>query len=486
MGAPVDMAKLAPARAAALDLAAQCRRKHARMRDFLRTSHRMDVLDEKDRALAMRLLLGSVSAVGELDRVLASYIPKRRHLEPKLRDALRLATFEILYLHTPKHVAVSQGVEMARRASAQATGLANAILRRIAADVSPRVDEACARLRAGSDERLLEDLAHVSGQPDWLCQKLVASMGVSVATPLLLHVLEPAPVYVALREGLSHDVLSAFDPHASVAPQSFFLESPADLAASDLVARAKVLPADISSQLVAFLALSGREKTLLEIGQGRGTKTILLLQNAALLNHALHITAIDIDPQKVEIARKRLVEAAVDNQVTSVVFNAAELGAREASGELPCELPGELAHTFDTVFIDAPCSGVGTLRRHPEIGWSLDEDAVCSDGILPKVQKDILVAASRKVAAHGTLVYATCSPLYEEDEAVVEAFLATEEGSSFEPEDITKSAAFELLSDAGKRVVQKAQTKTGYVHFGYHPDVLDADQHFLAKLRRIG
>jgi len=476
------MAKLAPARAAALDLAAQCRRKHARMRDFLRTSHRMGVLVEKDRALATRLLLGSVSAVGELDRVLASYIPKRRHLEPKLRDALRLATFEILYLHTPKHVAVSQGVEMARRASAQATGLANAILRRIAADVSPRVDEACARLRAGNDERLLEDLAHVSGQPDWLCQKLVASMGVSVATPLLLHVLEPAPVYVALREGLSHDVLSAFDPHASIAPQSFFLESPAGLAASDLVARAKALPADISSQLVALLALSGREKVLLEIGQGRGTKTILLLQNAALLNHTLHITAIDIDPQKVEIARKRFVEAAVDNQVTSVVFNAAKLEAREESGELP----DELAHTFDTVFIDAPCSGVGTLRRHPEIGWSLDEDAVCSDGILPKVQKDILVEASRKVAAHGTLVYATCSPLYEEDEAVVEAFLATEEGSSFEPEDITESAAFELLSDAGKRVVQKAQTKTGYAHFGYQPDVLDADQHFLAKLRRIG
>ena len=476
------MAKLAPARAAALDLAAQCRRKHARMRDFLRTSHKMDVLGEKDRALAMRLLLGSVSAVGELDRVLASYLPKRRHLEPKLRDALRLAAFEILYLHTPKHVAVSQGVEMARRASAQATGLANAILRRIAADVSPRVDEARARLHAGNDERLLEDLAHVSGQPNWLCQKLVASMGVSVATPLLLHVLEPAPVYVALREGLSHDVLSAFDPHASVAPQSFFLESPAGLAASDLVAHAKVLPADISSQLVALLALSGREKTLLEIGQGRGTKTILLQQNAALLNHALYITAIDIDPQKVETARKRLVEAVVDNQVTSVVLNAAELGAREASGELP----GELAHTFDTVFIDAPCSGAGTLQRHPEIGWSLDENAVCSDGILPKVQKDILVAASGKVAAHGTLVYATCSPLYEEDEAVVEAFLATEEGSSFEPEDITESAAFELLSDVGKQVVQKSQTKTGYAHFGYHPDILDADQHFLAKLRRIG
>lgn len=476
------MAKLAPARAAALDLAAQCRRKHARMRDFLRTSHKMDVLGKKDRALATRLLLGSVSAVGELDRVLASYLPKRRHLEPKLRDALRLATFEILYLHTPKHVAVSQGVEMARRASAQATGLANAILRRIATEVSPRVDEAYARLHASNDERLLEDLAHVSGQPDWLCQKLVASMGVSVATSLLPHVLEPAPVYVALREGLSQDVLSAFDPHASIAPQSFFLESPAGLAASDLVARAKVLPADISSQLVALLALSGREKTLLEIGQGRGTKTILLLQNAALLNHALHITAIDIDPQKVEIARKRLVEAAVDNQVTSVVFNAAELGAREAGGELP----GELAHTFDTVFIDAPCSGAGTLQRHPEIGWSLDEDAVCSDGILPKVQKDILVAASRKVAAHGTLVYATCSPLYEEDEAVVEAFLATEEGSSFELEDITESASFELLSDAGKQVVQKAQTKTGYAHFGYQPDILDADQHFLAKLRGIG
>ena len=118
VGAPVDMAKLAPARAAALDLAAQCRRKHARMRDFAYIA-KMDALGEKDRALATRLLLGSVSAVGELDRVLASLSSKRRHLEPKLRDALRLATFEILYLHTPKHVVVSQGVEMARRVSAQ-------------------------------------------------------------------------------------------------------------------------------------------------------------------------------------------------------------------------------------------------------------------------------------------------------------------------------------------------------------------------------
>ena len=69
-------------------------------------------------------------------------------------------------------------------------------------------------------------------------------------------------------EGLSQDVLSAFDPHAKHRSPKFFLESPAGLAASDLVARAKVLPADISSQLVALLALSGREKTLLEIGQG--------------------------------------------------------------------------------------------------------------------------------------------------------------------------------------------------------------------------
>lgn len=132
----------------------------------------MGALDERDRALASRLVLGSVAAEGELDRVIDSHLRRGAKLEPRVRDALRLAVFEVLYLDTPDFVAASQGVELVRTVAPRAAGLANAVLRRVA-------DEDVARL-AASREALARgrfsvyDMAHVGGLPIWLCEAALA------------------------------------------------------------------------------------------------------------------------------------------------------------------------------------------------------------------------------------------------------------------------------------------------------------------------
>jgi len=82
----------------------------------------MDSLDERDRALVTRLVMGSVIAQGELDRVIDAHLRRAGHLEPRVRDALRIATFEVLYLATPTSASVSQGVELVRSVSSRAAG----------------------------------------------------------------------------------------------------------------------------------------------------------------------------------------------------------------------------------------------------------------------------------------------------------------------------------------------------------------------------
>ena len=104
----------------------------------------------------------------------------------------------------------------------------------------------------------------------------------------------------------------------------------------------------------------------------------------------------------------------------SFAFDGTELGGSE--------LPEELGRTFGCVFLDAPCSGTGTMRRHPEIASSLTTEGVSDQA---RLQAKLLAAASSRVAPGGHLVYSTCSVLAEENRCVVDAFLASEAGRAF-------------------------------------------------------
>ena len=418
------MAKATLARVVAASVLGDVRRRDARARDLLRTSSRLSDLDVRDRAFASRLVLGVVGASGLLDVVINQHVARPR-LEPKVRDALRLASFELLFLSTPAQVAVSQGVELVRGVRPRAAGMANAVLRRVAERDVPRRTLALERVRAHNES--VQDLALVSGYPAWLVERVWRERGQEAARDFACSAAEPAPVFVMTNLAScsaqeAYDLLAqkGLSPRAAQLEGSYVLDAPASLAASGLLDDALVVVADLSAQRVAGLVAPEPGMRVLEVGQGRGTKTILLQSRAIGAGGPAEVVGIDSEAFKVDVSRRRMSRAGLAQSVCSLVFDACDLDSSE--------LPPELRDPFDLVFVDAPCSGTGTLRRHPEIAWRLGERDVTQ---LAQLQVRMLVSASARVREGGRLCYATCSVLREENQDVVRLFLDSEAGREF-------------------------------------------------------
>lgn len=406
-------AKLAPARRAALRLFSECRRRDARARDLLREAPAMAELDPRDRALATRLVLGAIAACGEVDRVVTSHLRARSALEPLVRDALRIAAFEILYLDTPAQVAVSQGVELVRSASRRAAGLGNAVLRRVADEDAPALGVARARVESGGFTAA--DLQRIGGLPGWLAERAMADLGPEAAAAYAAGALEPACASVAAnaaKHGVDEcrELLAeaGCEPEPGPVAGSFVLGRPSALAPSGLVESCDVLPCDLAAQDVVASLCIRLGQSVLEVGQGRGTKSVLMAAAGARL------TSVEVDAKKCALAAARMKAADVDGRVECVCDDGRELARVDSA--------------FGLVFVDAPCSGAGTLSRHPEIAWSLKEDDLAD---LAELQLQILRRAATRVADGGRLAYSTCSIFRQEDEDVVDAFLASPEGARF-------------------------------------------------------
>lgn len=473
------MSALAPARRVALALLSQRRRRGARMRELLRTSRAMGALDARDRALASRLALATVASEGLLDELVDACLRRPSAVEPRVRDALRLATFELCFLDTPVSVGVSQGVELVRSVQPHAAGMANAVLRRVADEARGRV--AAARGRCEGGGATLDDLALSSGLPRWLLSRIAGSCGTPAARDVARSQLEAAPVYVASNlvrrppdEAEALLRAAGLSPVATSLPASFRLEAPAGLATSGLVASAEVVVADLAAQLVACVAAPRPGTRMLEVGQGRGTKTILLESAARGLGGLAEVVGVDSAAHKVDVASRRMARAGLSGAVSCLA-----LDARSLFGE---GVAPRLARPFDTVLVDAPCSGTGTMRRHPETCWSLDERSLSQGGPLPGLQLQILSAAAARVARGGTLVYATCSLIHEENEGVVEAFLRSAAGEGFSLARVMDAPGVVALPDSARDLVAGSLGDRGLLQTLPRPGSYDG--HFCARLVR--
>lgn len=360
--------KATPARLLALELTREVRERDAYLRELVNAARETTRLDSEEFDFAQVLAFGVVMCRGTLDEAIDRSLSSPRDVKPKVRDCLRISAYELLFLRKPEHAVVDQGVELVRHVTLRATGLANAVLRKMARDAQgfPWGD-------VDTDD---DAWARSFGMPAWLTRRLKDEYGRNQATAIMEADLRPAPRYL-------HD--NPFDPDRPFA-------------------------SDLSAQRVASLVpLDG---CVLEIGAGRGTKTMLLESRALeTLGHAIPIHAVDLHEYRTCLHRARMEQAGVKD-VLSLTGDACKLD--EIDGVLPL---------YDAVLLDAPCSGTGTMRRHPEIRWKLAPEDVDE---LAKLQRALLAEASRRVKPDGTLIYATCSILDEENQQVVDAFLASE------------------------------------------------------------
>ena len=428
------MSALSPARKAALALVSECRRRDGRIRDIARESKALEGLSPEDRALAMRLSVGSVAASAVLSGILSELVKRSSSLEPRVRDALLVGTFEACYLDTPGAVSASQGVELVRSVAPRAAGMANAVLRRVVTEVRPQVVSARRRCEKALSQGEFgpvtqRDLELVSGLPAWLVGRIMAERedDPSGVCGFSLGNLEQAPVYVAVnRAAHTPDELerillaNGMEPREVAGTDAFVLGAPQGLYRSGLVDGCDLVVADLSAQRACALAAPKPGERILEVGQGRGTKSVLLESLALAGGGFAEVVGVDSIASKVRVASRRMTRAGLSEHVRCVELDATRL----ADDRLPDALDG----VFDLVFVDAPCSGTGTMRRHPEIASRLTPQDVSE---LAELQLRILTAAASRVAMGGRIAYATCSVLSEENQRVVKAFLESDAGRGF-------------------------------------------------------
>lgn len=419
---------LAPARESALRVLGRIRRDRSFLGPVLSAELASSTLDPKDIALITRLVHGVLASSGVLDAAIARHA--RRSPEPLVADALRLGTYELLFARAPAYAVVDQTVDAVRRVRRQAAPMANAVMRRIAED--------SASFPWGDPLTDLDALARQTAHPRWLVDVLFESLGAERAREALYAAGEPAPAYIRLdpfsaERTATLEALEAAAPLPSPPdPDCYVLESPARAYTEQ--GRRGWFAMDAAAQMAPALLGPAPDEELLDLGSGRGNKTICLQSIAIRRGGPAHITALDLHEHKTSALKERLAGSSVPG-VTCVTADALHLTGRLQD------------RTFDAVLVDAPCTGLGTLRRYPEKRWRLTPDDIPRMAIL---QRALLESAASVVRPGGRLVYSTCSVAAAENRDVVQAFLGSAAGAGFCLQDVRPgiAAAWEMFVDA--------------------------------------
>ncbi len=284
-----------------------------------------------------------------------------------------------------------------------------------AAEVVPELDwSAIAGVDAAiaGERDLAKRIALAASLPDWLSRRLVADWGGEAeALALALNSRAPMTVRANLLVNTRDELAKALDLQTHPGAWSdtaLIVDSRTNLFAQDAFKRGAMEAQDEGSQLLADLAATGNPKLVIDLCAGAGGKTLAI---AARLGNRGRIVASDIDPAKLEELKKRARRAKVSNA------QPIHLGA---GGMWPPQLEAFLGKA-DMVFVDAPCSGIGALRRNPEARWRLREEDLPG---FAKRQREILAGARALCAPGGLILYATCTLLAVENAEVVAAVLA--------------------------------------------------------------
>ncbi|MDT7573554.1 MAG: rRNA (cytosine967-C5)-methyltransferase [Actinomycetota bacterium] len=376
-----------PARLAAYDVLVAVRERDAYANLVLPGLLRERRLDTRDAAFATELAYGALRGQGLYDAVLQACVDRPLDaVDPPVRDLLRLGAHQILRMRVPSHAAVSATVDLARRVvSAGPAGFVNAVLRKVSAK---ELDDWLAELTDGDDALASMALRH--SHPRWIASAFRDALGGDLdETAHALAADDARPeVHLVARRMPRDDLLAASGGAAGPwSPYAVRLSEgdPGDIAA---VRDGRAGVQDEGSQLVAVAlataSLDGPDRTWVDMCAGPGGKAALL--DTLARERDARLVALELQPH-----RSRLVARA---GLTGVVT---------ADARRP-PLPDGGA---DRVLLDAPCSGLGALRRRPEARWRRQPADIPR---LTKLQGELLDAAVALLRPGGLLAYVTCSP----------------------------------------------------------------------------
>ena len=413
-------------------------------------------LPQRDRALLTQLIYGTLRWRGRIDWVLSLSLHRAlSRTDPYLRNLLRLILYQILFLDkVPEYAAVHEGVEMAKRyGGARAGGLVNGVVRKFLREKSglkypePQDDDA-------------HSLSILGSHPEWLVKRWLDYFGREETEALLKANNEEAPLTLRVNslKGNRANLLGklrrmGFNASPTPwAPQGIQLKSASAVAQIPGFQEGLFQIQGEASQLVSYLVNPRPGERVLDACAAPGGKTTHL---AELMEDKGEIIATDISTRGLDKLEQNVQRLGL----TSV---------RSFPANVTGKLPKPLSMPYDRILVDAPCSGLGTLRSHPEAKWHRDERDIQR---LSKQQKKIVHDLSTRLKPKGILVYATCTLTREENEEVVENFLDQNKGF--------------VLEDARDHLPDKLRHLVHGKYFLSLPHRHDTDGFFAARMRKV-
>ena len=369
-----------------------------------------------DRGLFTELVYGVLRRQGTLDHVIGRCSSQRiERLERGVLLLLRLGLYQIFFLdRVPVSAAVNETVKLAHALAPRASGFINAVLRR-----GDRERESIPYPDRDSDPTGY--IAARYSVPAWIAENWIGQLGADEAESLARAMLDPPPLTIRVNtlKASREDVISRLATEGvTVRPGSYSpfalhltgAHHPPSLAG---FGEGLFTVQDESSQVAAMLLDPRPGHRVLDLCAAPGGKTTHLAQ---LMENRGTILATDTAPRKLERIRETAARLGIDIITTAPLNAAQKLSPLEGT-------------EFDRILVDAPCSGLGVLRRNPEGKWWKTARNVAE---LAAIQKDILLNGARFLAPGGVLLYATCSTTREENEAVIDDFLSQNPGFMLE------------------------------------------------------
>ena len=372
----------------------------------LKAQLQRDGLSGAEAALATRMVYGVLQNRALLDFYLGAYCTQKvGHLQPPLADILRLGAYQILFLDkVPARAAVNESVELAKRNKrGQAAGLVNAVLRKVSLNKDtlppiPRRDEA-------------QYLSVRYSHPKWLVKRLLTLLGREEAEAFLAadNGIVPLTVQVNTLKTTAEDLAAELTaagvtaaPHPWV-PDCLELSGSGDLTALEAFQTGKFFVQDPAAKLVSLISAPKKGQRVIDVCAAPGGKSF---GAAIAMEDRGEVLACDLH----------------ENKLSRIEAGAARLGLKSiwdfaADGTV---FRPEWAESADVVLVDAPCSGLGIIRKKPDIRYKSPDDLFT----LTVAQSTILENAARYVKPGGTLIYSTCTILPEENGQVVDGFLS--------------------------------------------------------------
>jgi len=358
------------------------------------------VPDEKDRAFIQAMCFGVLRQYHQLDFILQQLLSKSiRNKDTDIKVLLLMGVYQLKYMRVKEHAAVSETVTAAKKKS-WAKSLINGVLRQYL------------REQETIDEKIARDLVAKSSHPQWLIdaikkdwleqfESLVQKN--NEQAPMVLRVNLAQTTQQAYLKKLEQQSLLA--TASSVCSAAIILSQPVAVEKLPNFASGMVSVQDTAAQLAAELLDVQAGQAVLDLCAAPGGKTAAILEQQTEIGSLL---AVDIDEQRLERVVENLQRLKL--QAQTVVGDACH-PEQWANGQL-----------FDRILVDAPCSAIGVIRRHPDIKLLRREEDIAE---LQKIQQQILNKAWKLLKPNGILLYATCSILKQENEQQIEQFLSS-------------------------------------------------------------